>query len=272
MTHFRALATVLALTAPCALPLAAQAEAYHDCLIEPAMVVAVGAPAEGVIESIDAVRGATVKKGDVIARLESVVEAETLRIAAAQAENTYGVEIAEARMDLAQKQFERAAKLVKRKAGTVADRDIAEAELKAAKVELLQAQTDRRMAAMERDRAAALLERRVIKAPMDGVLLRRLIGPGEFAHSQAQVVQIASVNPLYVDVFLPTSLYNDVNVGQVAVVRPKEPIGGEYEAEIQAIDQVFDAASDTFGVRLELPNPGGALPGGVDCTLEIPTG
>ena len=269
MTQLRALA--IALAVPCLMPLQAQAETFHDCLIEPAMVVALGASAEGVIASIDAVRGTQVKKGDVIARLESVVEEETLRIATAQAETTYGVDVARARVELAQKQFERAARLVKRKAGTVADRDIAEAELKAAKIELLQAQSDQRMSAMERDRAAALLERRVIRAPMDGVLLRRLIGPGEFAHSQAQVVQIASVNPLYVDVFLPTSLYNDVKIGQVAIVRPKEPIGGAYEAQIQAIDQVFDAASDTFGVRLELPNPDNALPGGVDCTLELPT-
>ena len=271
MTHLRTLTAISALILGLA-PLTAQAAETHDCLIEPAMVVALGAPAEGIIESINAVRGTKLKKGDVIAQLESVVEKETVRIATARAENTYGVDVAAARVDLAQKQYNRAAKLVKRKAGTVADRDIAEAELKAAKIELLQAQSDQRMASMELERAQALLERRTIRAPMDGVLLRRLIGPGEFAHSQAQVVQLASVNPLYVDVFLPTSVYNDVKVGQTAIVRPKEPIGGEYEAEIQAIDQVFDAASDTFGVRLELPNPDNKLPGGVDCSLEIPTG
>ena len=268
MTYLRALAFAV----PCMLPLTAPAAETHDCLIEPAMVVALGAPIEGIIESINAVRGAPVKKGQIIAQLGAAVERETLRIAEAQANSTYGVDIATARVDLAQKQFNRAAELVRRKAGTVADREIAEAELGAAKMELLQAKADSKMAGMERDRAAALLERRTVRAPIDGILLRRLIGPGEFAHSQAQIAQIASVNPLFVDVFLPTSVYNEIQVGQSATVRPKEPIGGEYEAQILSIDQVFDAASDTFGVRLKLPNPDGILPGGVDCSLEIPTG
>lgn len=268
MTHLRALAFAL----PCLLPLNAPAAETHDCLIEPAMVIAIGAPVEGVIEQIDAVRGTQVKKGDIIARLESAVERETLRIAEAEAASTYGIDLAQARVELAERQYERADKLVKRKAGTVADRDVAESELKAARVELLQAEERKVMSAMDRDRAQALLERRIIRAPIDGILLRRLIGPGEFAHSQAQIAQIASVTPLYVDVFLPTEFFNDIKVGQSAIVRPKEPIGGEYEATIQSIDQVFDAASDTFGVRLEMPNPEGILPGGVDCSLVVPTG
>lgn len=268
MTRLRA----LAFTMPCLLAATAGAEEIHDCLIEPAMVVEIGAATEGVIEEINAERGAKIEKGQIIARLQSNVEEESLRIAERRAESEYGVALAEARVDLAQKQYERAASLVERRAGTVADRDIAEAELKAAQVELLQAKEDKVMSAMERDRAKAVLERRLIRAPIDGVMLRRLIGPGEFAHSQAQVAQIASVDPLYVDVFLPTSTYNEISIGQRAIVRPKEPIGGTYEATIEAIDQVFDAASDTFGVRLELPNPGGKLPGGVDCTLELPTG
>ena len=254
-----------------ATPSAAQDAEDYICLIEPAMVVALGAPVEGIIETINAVRGAQVRKGDVIAELESGVEQETVRIAEARANSTYGVDIAEARVDLAEKQFERADSLVKRKAGTKADRDIAEADLTAARLELLQARENAVTAEMEASRARAALERRRIRAPIDGIMLRRLIGPGEFAHSQAQIVQLASVDPLYVDVFLPTSLYNEVSVGQKAIVKPMEPIGGTYEATIDAIDQVFDAASDTFGVRLELPNPGAKLPGGVDCTLILPT-
>jgi hypothetical protein len=31
---------------------------------------------------------------------------------------------------------------------------------------------------------------------------------------------------------------------------------------------VIDAASETFGVRLILPNPGGMIPAGVRCTVE----
>jgi len=36
-----------------------------------------------------------------------------------------------------------------------------------------------------------------------------------------------------------------------------------------AVDQVFDAASDTFGVRLKMDNPEGKLVAGIDCKIEI---
>jgi hypothetical protein len=35
------------------------------------------------------------------------------------------------------------------------------------------------------------------------------------------------------------------------------------------VDRVFDASSGTFGVRLELPNPNGAIPAGVRCKVEF---
>jgi hypothetical protein len=33
------------------------------------------------------------------------------------------------------------------------------------------------------------------------------------------------------------------------------------------VDRVIDAASGTFGVRLTMPNPDGALPAGLKCTV-----
>jgi len=41
-----------------------------------------------------------------------------------------------------------------------------------------------------------------------------------------------------------------------------EGLGGQHTATVKVIDRVFDAASGTFGVRLELPNKRGSVPGG----------
>lgn len=35
------------------------------------------------------------------------------------------------------------------------------------------------------------------------------------------------------------------------------------------VDSVFDTASDTFGIRVELPNPGNTIPGGQRCRLDL---
>ena len=48
---------------------------------------------------------------------------------------------------------------------------------------------------------------------------------------------------------------------------PEAPIGGQYTAEVKIVDRVIDAASGTFGVRLELPNPGYRLQAGLKCKV-----
>jgi multidrug efflux pump subunit AcrA (membrane-fusion protein) len=40
------------------------------------------------------------------------------------------------------------------------------------------------------------------------------------------------------------------------------------KVKVDAIDPVIDASSDTFRVRLVLPNPGNAIPAGVRCTAR----
>lgn len=47
-------------------------------------------------------------------------------------------------------------------------------------------------------------------------------------------------------------------------------MGKVLTATVSVIDKVLDAASDTFGVRLELPNPTLELPAGVNCTVTFP--
>jgi len=46
-------------------------------------------------------------------------------------------------------------------------------------------------------------------------------------------------------------------------------IGGRYIAHVTAVDSVFDAASATIGVRLELPNPGNDIPAGLTCQVRF---
>jgi hypothetical protein len=48
--------------------------------------------------------------------------------------------------------------------------------------------------------------------------------------------------------------------GRVAEVAPEEPVGGRHRATVKVVDPVIDAASGTFGLRLELPNTEHALP------------
>ena len=59
-------------------------------------------------------------------------------------------------------------------------------------------------------------------------------------------------------------------VGMVAELRLSAPLEAVYQATVDAIDPVIDAASDTFRVRLVLPNPGNAIPAGIRCSVRLP--
>jgi len=78
------------------------------------------------------------------------------------------------------------------------------------------------------------------------------------------ILTIAQIAPLNVEVFVPIAYYDQTRIGSNASIPPEKPIGGQYTATVTVIDQVLDAASGTFGVRLSLATSGYKLPGGIN--------
>ncbi|MCF7779169.1 efflux RND transporter periplasmic adaptor subunit [Sulfitobacter sp. M220] len=241
----------------------------YDCLMDPSLVVEIGSAEAGIIQSISVQRGNLVTQGQLVAKLESGAEQVALDYARARATDTSPIEIAQGRIDLLATEAERAKELGAKKLVPQAVVDSAVSQYDQAILELRQAEFEKRLAALDETRVAAQLARRNIHAPVDGIVITRMIGPGEYVFAQAPIIQIARIDPLHIEVFLPTDMFTTVQMGQMAKVKPAAPIGGLYEAEVIAIDRVFDAASDTFGVRLKLDNPEGALVAGIDCKIEI---
>jgi multidrug efflux pump subunit AcrA (membrane-fusion protein) len=93
--------------------------------------------------------------------------------------------------------------------------------------------------------------------------------PGEYRNEQSPILTLAEIDPLRVEVIVPTAFYGQVRVGGSAAVRPEEPVGGTYTATVTVVDRVLDASSGTFGVRLELPNPKQLLPAGLKCKIRF---
>jgi multidrug efflux pump subunit AcrA (membrane-fusion protein) len=125
------------------------------------------------------------------------------------------------------------------------------------------------LAGLELMRASEILNQRTIRSPINGVVVARMLGPGEYAFDQAQLMTISQIDPLNVDAFVPLSQFGKIRVGAVGEIYPEEPIGGKYRAAVTVVDHVFDAASGTIGVRLELPNPNYRLPAGLKCRVRF---
>ena len=128
--------------------------------------------------------------------------------------------------------------------------------------------SNRRLADLELQRTSADVALRTIKSPINGVVVERFMHPGEFP-KQEKILKLAQIDPLRVEVYAPVSMLGKVAVGSTAYVKPEPPLTGEYPAKVTVVDRVVDAASGTFGVRLELPNQSLKLPAGLKCTVRF---
>ncbi len=246
--------------------------ATFDCVIDPALTLKLGSPITSILDSVEVDRGDLVKEGQVIARLASAVERAVVAVNQAKAESTAEIQSKEAVLELKRGVLARKVSLQQRSAASPQDIDIAQAEYNVAVQELAAANLNHHMAALDLDRAKAELEQRTIRSPIDGVVVKRTLGPGEYVHQEANIVTVARINPLHVETFLPVRYFGLIKRGDTANVRPDNPVGGDHNATVTIVDQVFDAASGTFGVRLALPNPENIMPAGLRCriTFDIP--
>jgi len=250
----------------------AHAEEQADkflCLIQPKMTLKLGTQVPGLISEMLVDRGAVVKKGDVIARLESGVEAAAVLLAEARAGNESSVRSGQAKVDYQKRKEERMKALRKNDTVAFSAADEAETLARVAENEFDEAKVNLQMAQTEVVRAREILNQRVVRSPIDGVVTVRTLGPGEYAFDQGHLVTVAQIDPLYVEVYVPLKEFGRIRIGMQAQVYPEEPVGGVYTAVVTVVDQVFDAASGTIGVRLELPNPDYAIPAGLKCQVRF---
>lgn len=256
------------LSAMAAWPAAAQ-ETF-GCVMDPAQQIEVGTPVPGILAEVAVSRGDSVQAGQVLARLESRVQEASVRILRTRAENDDRIAALTAQHDLIAARRDRIATLVERGVASPARLDAAETELVSALSALTEAQLDRQVARQELERARAQVAELTIESPIDGLVMTADRAAGERIDAQGRILSIVQLDPLHVEAFLPVDLYPSIAVGQTAEVRPAAPFDGAQMARVTVVDRVFDAASSTFGVRLELSNPDGRLPAGHRCTVTFP--
>lgn len=240
-----------------------------DCIMDPSMTVELANASGGIVEEIAIRRGASVAAGQIVARLASSVEHATVRALEIRASDLSAIEAEQARLGFLERRLERGTQLKKRGVATQEALDEIQADVDATRSRLARAQMERATAEQELERARAVLARTVIRSPIDGLIAERALDEGEYLHPESHVATIVRLDPLRVEAFVPVAFYGRIAVGDIVLVRPAPPINGEYEAEVAVIDQVFDAASGTFLVELDMPNPQGKLPAGHRCTVAF---
>jgi len=239
-----------------------------DCIIEPSRMIDVRSPVRGRIAKIHLQRSELAEQGQVLVELDASVEQAQVDIARMRARMEGEIGTREARLALGESRRRRASDLYQGDALSVDRREEAETEAEVARRELEQARENREAAALELRRAVAVLERRTIRSPIAGYVVENLLQEGEVVDEET-ILRLAQIDPLQVEVILPSSLYGSVRAGMRGEVTPEVPGAQIHVAQVTVVDKVVDAASSTFGVRLALPNPDHAIPGGLRCQVRF---
>lgn len=211
------------------------------CMLEPNDEVDISSQISGILDKVFVKRGDIVKKGQILATLKSGAE-------------KIQVELARARVDYAKRKSSRNEELYDKELISVHEKDEIETEIEIGELELKEAEE--------------LLALRTIRSTVNGVVVDRLLSPGEYIGEQS-VLKIVRINPLNVEVVLPVSRLRSVKVGMTGSVMPEEPVGGLYKAKVVIVDRVVDAASGTFRVRLKLQNRSFKIPSGLKCMVSF---
>lgn len=243
-----------------------------DCLIEPTQVVDLASPVTGLIDRILVKRGDRVAKGQTVALIESRAEQAAAALARFKSEQMGPIRMAENKIEFSKRKFDRRRQLANERLMAVQDSDDAEAEHRLAESELMVAQENRQIARIEFQQQNALLGLRTLHSPFDGVVADQLVHPGEVVEpgtGKKAVLKLAQLDPLRIHVIMPKDVFGRVAPGMSVNVSPEIPANGKYTAKVKTIDRLIDAASGTFVVFLEMPNPKLDVPAGVKCKAEF---
>ncbi len=252
-----------------AIPARGQSASEYECIVEPEQTVRLASPVVGLITRLDVERGDTVRKGQIVAQMDDRVEVATLALAREKATNDSAIKSAEARVNFLRKKKERIALLHVRSIKSLADMQEVEAEVIVAEQQLREATANRELARLEVQRAAELVAQKTLASPIEGIVVERLLVPGEYRNENSPILTLAKLDRLRVEVIVPTARYGEIKVGMRADVRPEKPIGGVHPGTVTVVDRVHDAASGTFGVRLVIDNPELSLPSGIRCRVSF---
>lgn len=238
------------------------------CLIEPEQVADVGSPVTGVIEDLPVALGDKVEAGQALVKLRADVERANANVAVLRAQVDAEVKAAQANLDVARQKVVRTEQLVGQSFVSTQALEQAQGEAEVAAQKLKLAQSQQKIYAREESVAQAQLGLRTLRSPIKGIVVERYNNVGERVEERP-VVRVAAIDPLRVSLMVPIAQYGQIAVGSTLVIRPELPGAAPVQATVKYVDMVVDAASNSFRVRLSLPNPGNRLPGGLRCKAEL---
>ncbi len=239
-----------------------------DCVITPFKMADVASPVPGVLEVVHLDRSDRVEQGQVVAALDSGVERASLELSRVRATMNSEVHLGKINLAFAEREKARLDSLYTKKVASFHDKDRAERDAALSQWKLRQARDVKKLRQLELHKAEEVLRQKTVRSPLSGVVLERYKSAGEYVEDQP-ILRLAQLDPLNVEAIVPMEFFGKIQVGMVGEVVPETILKRPHEASVKVVDWMGNAASGTFGVRLELPNPDYRLPAGQKCVVRF---
>jgi RND family efflux transporter MFP subunit len=234
---------------------------------EPLQQVEVAAPEAGLIESIRVREGDAVDRGQTLAQLDVRVLEASLALARAKAQSTAQVDAAAAEYQLRKDRLDAIEQLQREGHANTEELQRARRDAAVAESKLKAAKEDVALSALEARQIEAQIDRRIIRSPVDGVVIRLTRQQGEFLSPADPVLAtIANLDTLRVKFHVPTRQAKQYAVGQtVDIFFPDDERLAP--ARIDFVSPVTNADSGTVRVDVVIDNKQGLFRSGVRCTF-----
>jgi membrane fusion protein (multidrug efflux system) len=204
--------------------------------------VTVSADQPGVVDVVSFDSGRRVAEGEVLVRLDT--RQEQAQLAAAQAQ-----------LELSRLNNDRMAGLRKEGIVAQADDDRSSAELK---------QAEARVGEIK-----ATIERKTIRAPFGGLLGIRQVNRGQYLNAGSPVVELQSLDPIYVNFSVPQNAIAEVKPGVKVHLALEGVANAEFVGQVTAVNSVVDPNTRNIQVQATVANPLGTLRPGMFVQTQV---
>lgn len=211
----------------------------------------------GRIDIVHVKLGDRVQRGQVLAKIEDRELREQIRQAEASLEvNRSTVSARENDLKVQENVFERFKQLAAN--GLTPKQQLEDAELRfnSARSQVDVARSQQQATQARLDELKITLGNTTVISPLDGFVSRRMLDPGGFAGANTVIMTVVDIGTVRLVANLVEKGFNKITAGVSADVEVDTFPGEQFKGQVSRVAPVFDPATRTAAMEIEVPNPG----------------
>lgn len=206
--------------------------------------------------------GQSVTRGQLLIRGDDAEDGIVVKLQELRARTDLPVLKAKKTAELAKLEYERYKEAQAKGSASPTEVDRARVSWEGAEIDVGQAEVTQQQEVVQVDRLKARVDKLRIVAPFDGVVDQISVDVGQTVSESDKIVRVVNVNPLWIDVPVPTGKTLDLQPDSKCWVLMDLPGQSSVRlGKVIEVSAVADAASGTRRVRVALPNPGKTVAG-----------